>query len=691
MLSIEQEPIRLPPIESEVEVSEGRKIRFRREHDSSSARLVVPRRFQFLWDQVKIGASLYDLSLRSRATGSNNRVFLEVASFLCFLVDNDLIDDVRLVRMADSIRGEYEWPEDVTKIVSSSSVLSVWARRGSLTKGTEFSFLSRAYDSVFALLALLSLPVAAFIIVVLIDVTKKTSLLEPFISVFRWGHSAVGLVAGLLVTGILGRSLVAILRTVGSKLGKDAGELSVAWDLLGPHLSFNAHTVTGALRRVSDFLICYSAILVPVLFWIVLRKADALSIFKNLSLGQLLSSSTPLLLFFSGSFAVAALMTHPSTRSELTKSLRVWNRTPLVWREDDELREVETFHRLGGVLSIAIALLCAGTLTVAAWLAWGAGERKITAAVCVVSLILFSLAYLEPIFGHALPGASTRNRRRRLWATKVKVLAVAAADREAWAQLPVLRQLTPPIRNQLISMARVVEYKPGKSICRQGSNDRSLFIVLEGRLGVAKSFDGRRRKVVAILTAGSVFGETAFFFGMPRTADVVAMEDCKLLEIPYVASMQNLDLSSSEEFQFRVWLLQALSGNPMLKDLPSEAMDTLIFAGKRKLFKAGQPVFTEGAPRTPAISSRKVERVPCSTERKSMKWELGDAFGEIALLKVGSRRTASVVADSDLLCMELDIESFWGLLAARLPLGAEIERLALRRLKADEERRSNDV
>ena len=133
MLSIEQEPIRLPPIESEVEVSEGRKIRFRREHDSSSARLVVPRRFQFLWDQVKIGASLYDLSLRSRATGSNNRVFLEVASFLCFLVDNDLIDDVRLVRMADSIRGEYEWPEDVTKIVSSSSVLSVWARRGSLS------------------------------------------------------------------------------------------------------------------------------------------------------------------------------------------------------------------------------------------------------------------------------------------------------------------------------------------------------------------------------------------------------------------------------------------------------------------------------------------------------------------------------------------------------------------------------
>lgn len=691
MLSIEQEPIRLPPIESEVEVPEGRKVRFRREHEASKAQLVVPRRFLFLWDQVKIGASLYDLSLRTRAVGSNHRVFLEVASFLCFLVDNDLIDDVRVVRMADSIRGEYEWPEDMTKIMSSSSVISAWARHGSRTKGVEYSVSARVYDSIAGMCSLLSLPLAVFISVVLIDVSKQTSLFEPLVSVFRWNNAVLGLLAGLFVTGILGRSLVAVLRMTGSKLGKDAGELSITWDLLGPHLSFNAHTVTGALRRVADFLLCYSAMVVPVLLWIVIRKADALSIFKNLSLGQLLSSSTPLVLFFSSSAGVAALMTHPSTKSELTKSLRVWNRTPLVWREDDELREVETFHRLGGFLSAALALLCVGTMIASAWLAWGPGDRKMTSVVCILGVLVFVLTYIEPVFGHALPGTSTRNRRRRLWATKVKVLAVASADREAWAQLPVLRQLTPPIRNQLISLARVVEFKPGKSICRQGSNDRSLFIVLEGKLSVAKSFDGRRRKVVAILAEGSVFGETAFFFGMPRTADVVAMEDCKLLEIPYAASMQNLDISSSEEFQFRVWLLQALSGNPMLKDLPSEAMDTLIFAGKRKLFKAGQPVFTEGAPADSCYFIAQGRASAVQQGKKISEMGAGDAFGEIALLKMGSRRTASVVADSDLLCMELDIESFWGLLAARLPLGAEIERLALRRLKADEERRSNDA
>jgi CRP-like cAMP-binding protein len=165
------------------------------------------------------------------------------------------------------------------------------------------------------------------------------------------------------------------------------------------------------------------------------------------------------------------------------------------------------------------------------------------------------------------------------------------------------------------------------------------------------------------------------------------MEDCRLLEIPYMTSMQNLDLSTSDEFQFRVWLLQALSGNEMLKDLPSEAMDTLIFAGTRKKYRAGEAIFTEGAPATTCyfIAQGRVSVV--QRGRKIAELGAGEAFGEIALLNTGSRRTASCVADSDVLCMELDIEAFWALLAARLPLGVEIERLALRRQRADGDRR----
>lgn len=667
MLSIEQEPIRLPQILSEAEVPEGRVVNF-----SDRRRLVVPRRFQFLWDQTRIGASIYDLSLRLRACGETSRVFLEVASYLCFLVDHDLIDDIRLVRLADAIRGEYEWPEDVVSTLSTSGELATWARR---TQGLQqtIPWTSRSFDFLSSIFVILSIPSTAVLAALLFEPTENPSL--AWIAFF---------IAGFFLSGTVGRTGVAIFRSFASNIAGDAGELRWIIDALGPHLKFLPHTVTGAFRRATDFVVCFGTVTFPLALLLFARSF-------SLEFAESFPLNAWSCLLMGGMF-LTALTTHPATRSQLTQSLRVWNRTPMVWREDDELREVEFFHRIGGFFSVAIAALYMGQVITAIFrlaASNAAFSFQSGTAVLFFSLFAFSVAiFVEPFLRHELPGSAKRNRRRRLWATRLKVLSVAAADREAWNELPVLRQLTAPLRRQLVGNARVIQFRPGVAVCRQDDTDRSLYIVLEGKLGVAKSFDGRRRKIVAILSAGAAFGETAFFFGTPRSADVVAMESSRLLEIPYLNLMKDLDLSSSEEFQFRVWLLQALSGNPMLKDLPSEAMDTLIFAGARKTFRAGEAIFTEGAPATECYFIAQGRASVVQGGRKISEMGAGDAFGEIALLKTGSRRTASVVADSDLLCMELQMDSFWSLLAARLPLGAEIERLAIRRLKADEERRA---
>lgn len=684
MLPVEQEPIKLPRIDSEVEVADGKRVRYTRVHDQALVELTVPRRYLFLWDQVRMGASLYDLALRMRARGIGPRIFLEVSSFLSFLVDHDLVEDVRLVRMADSIRGEYEWPEDVLQAFSSGFPLSQWARRGARSHGFQISDFSKAFDAISLLLVAGSLPTAVFLIHYLYGFLSRSSHLEPFMTVFRWDYVLIGVVSGLYFGGIVGRSATSLLRLAAARLGNEAGETEVRIDILGPYFSFQPLSVTGGLRRSADFMLVFSGV-IPVILVLAAVKQ-----FNLIPFAKLLASGSALLMFLAAGLFVVALAAHPMTKSALTRSLRVWNRTPLAWREDDELKEVETFHQLGTGISHALMLACLVACGVLVGLSWGSGSRRLASfAALAVGLLMF-VVYLEPMLGHHLPAAARLNRRRRMWATKTRVLDVAAADREAWAELPVLRQLTAPIRAKLLSAARVVEFRAGQAICRQGGTDRSLFIVLDGKLGVAKSFEGRRRKVVAILTSGSAFGETAFFFGMPRTADVVSMETSRLLEIPYFEAMKNLDLSSSDEFQFRVWLLQALSGNPMLKDLPSEAMDTLIFAGRRKTFKAGQVVFTEGAPADCCYFIAQGRASAVQQAKKINEMGAGDAFGEIALLRTGVRRTATVVADSDLLCMELDVESFWALLAARLPLGAEIERLALRRLKADEERRIQD-
>ncbi len=661
MLSVEQEPIRLPRVLTEIEGAEGRRIRF---EDGRS--IQVPRRFLFLWDQVKIGASIYDLSLRIRSRGENSRLFLEVASFLCFLVDHDLIDDIRIVRLADSIRGEYEWPQDLVTELSWTTELGAWGRR----MRDQIPIYSRSFDLMTMLLVFLSIPFAV----------SLASLLFQSNDV---GHLPFGLIflGGLLLGGVVGRSATAVMRAMASSLAGDAGEFGFRVDVLGPHLIFAPRTVTGGFRRFMDFFNCFGAAALPLL----------MILFARFAYPQVPSSAWSVALI--ASLFQVAFDTHPSTRSSLTSSLRIWNRTPMAWRESDELQEVETFHRIGGFISIFVAAVFFGGVLAAIFrvrpdLAFF--KSHVGDSVLLTLLVLVAAAvYVEPFFRVDLPGDSQKNKRRRLWATRAKVLTVAAEDRETWSELPVLRQLTAPLRRQLMGSARVVEFAAGKAICRQGDSDRSLYIVLEGKLAVAKSYEGRRRKVVAILSEGAVFGETAFFFGHERTADVVPMEKSRLIEIPYLPMMKNLDISSSEEFQFRVWLLQALSGNPMLKDLPSEAMDTLIFAGARKTFRAGEVIFTEGAPAATCYFIAQGRASAVQQGRKIREMGAGDAFGEIALLNPNGHRTATVVADSDLLCMELNVESFWSLLAARLPLGAEIERLALRRLRDDQTRRES--
>lgn len=662
MLSVEQEPIRLPSILTEIDGPDGRTLKI-----ADKRNVVLPRRFQFLWDQTKLGASIYELCLRLRARGDSDRVFLEVAAYLCFLVDHDMIDDVRLVRLADSIRGEYQWPEDLITSFAASGEIASWGRRSSLaSRGSRsIPLTSKSFDFLSSVWVFLSIPFTFFLCAVLFDAGEIPN--------FNFGLLFVG---GLLLAGSIGRTGTAVFRSFASSIGGDGGSLYWKIDLLGPHLLFEPQTVTGSFRRLCDFVLCFGAATIPLV----------LNVF-----GKTGSRGSLVILF--GSLFVVALTTHPATRNGLTRSLRIWNRAPRAWREDDELQEVEFFHRFGGGISVFIAALFFGGVIAAVLKvrpdALFIKTHFAASTVFIVAFFIALVAYVEPFFKFDLPGSARRNKRLRLWGTRNKILHVAAADREAWNELPILRQLTTPIRRQLITAARVTRFRAGQAVCRQGDSDRSLYIVLDGKLGIAKSFENRRRKVVAILSPGAVFGETAFFFGHLRTADVVAMDDCRLLEIPFLPSMQNLDISTSEEFQFRVWLLQALSGNSMLKELPSEAMDTLIFAGARKKFRAGEAVFTEGAPATTCyfIAQGRVSVV--QQGRKISELGAGEAFGEIALLKASSRRTASVVADSDVLCMELDVDSFWALLASRLPLGAEIERLALRRLRADEQRRQS--
>jgi CRP-like cAMP-binding protein len=68
-----------------------------------------------------------------------------------------------------------------------------------------------------------------------------------------------------------------------------------------------------------------------------------------------------------------------------------------------------------------------------------------------------------------------------------------------------------------------------------------MFVIHHGRVSVQLSEDGHARSSVATLGEGAFFGEMALLTGEPRTSDIVALEETKVLEIDHAAMKQIFD------------------------------------------------------------------------------------------------------------------------------------------------------
>jgi CRP/FNR family transcriptional regulator, cyclic AMP receptor protein len=89
------------------------------------------------------------------------------------------------------------------------------------------------------------------------------------------------------------------------------------------------------------------------------------------------------------------------------------------------------------------------------------------------------------------------------------------------------------------TQARV--YAPGQHAVRVGELDRSFFIISHGSFEVlVPTAEGPRR--VRVLEPSDLFGEVAFFDGLPRSADVVAVEEAEALVLT-PAAFQRLRLA----------------------------------------------------------------------------------------------------------------------------------------------------
>lgn len=110
----------------------------------------------------------------------------------------------------------------------------------------------------------------------------------------------------------------------------------------------------------------------------------------------------------------------------------------------------------------------------------------------------------------------------------------------ALAEVPFLSSLTREDLNRMALTVTDMEAGPGRVLIEQGQPGSSLFILISGRVSVA-----RDRREIATRGPGEFVGELSLLLGEPCNATVTAVEDCRLLVLERRAFNALLDSAPS--------------------------------------------------------------------------------------------------------------------------------------------------
>ena len=101
------------------------------------------------------------------------------------------------------------------------------------------------------------------------------------------------------------------------------------------------------------------------------------------------------------------------------------------------------------------------------------------------------------------------------------------------ANVDLFGDMTPEERQQLADASTTEELRRGDVLFHEDEEADTLYVVIEGRIAIAKrSIDGRE-SVVALMEAGDLFGEMSLFEPLGRSAEARALEASQVLAIGY--------------------------------------------------------------------------------------------------------------------------------------------------------------
>ena len=96
--------------------------------------------------------------------------------------------------------------------------------------------------------------------------------------------------------------------------------------------------------------------------------------------------------------------------------------------------------------------------------------------------------------------------------------------------------------SRVLKILETRQFKEGEYLIRAGDKDDSFYILTSGQVDVVINSDGGE-SVLASISEGSVFGEIAFFDGLPRSATIRAQSQGSAVRV----TRQNFDTLAAWE------------------------------------------------------------------------------------------------------------------------------------------------
>lgn len=260
-----------------------------------------------------------------------------------------------------------------------------------------------------------------------------------------------------------------------------------------------------------------------------------------------------------------------------------------------------------------------------------------------------------------------------------------------FSKLPLFRNLKREVQEMLFKTANFYKLGPDRILIRQGDADRSLFVLVSGELNIyAKRVHGGKAhyELLSQVQAPHVFGERGFFLGGARGAEIVSQGNVEILKIPYLdyfsQSLQSQPLVQT--LIGYIWVYNALSLNPLFRDLPGEIMDQVAGLGMWHELVKGNFLFRQNDPAKAFYILIEGQILLRQNGNVLGFVRQGECLGEVSMLMATGGRTAEALALENTLLLEVSQENFFRLLTKNLALAARLEALAEARLKNDSNR-----